>query len=400
MAGAPRRVAVAPGRRVPRSLHPLAWWAWALGLATAASRTTDPLLLLLIFAVLGITVARCRGDAPWARAFKYYLVLAGGVLLIRVVFRAVFGGDVETAGTHVLFSLPRVPLPRWSAGVQFGGPVTLAGTLSALYQGLQLGCLLTCIGAANALANPKRALRLLPGALYELGTAVVVALTVAPQLVESIQRVHRARRLRGDAGHGRHALRRVVIPVLEDALERSLRLAAAMDSRGYGRTAEASRRARHLTGGLVLGGLVGLCVGVFALLDSSGGGAVGVGCLAGGALLCCAALALGGRRVRRTRYRPDPWQLPEWLVVLAGAIPAAVLAAGIAAGKLNPSVEPFQWPALPLVPMLAILLAAAPLLVAPPVPHRVSVTKAPMPTTTRVTTPIAVEGSTLAEIAR
>ena len=29
----------------PRWLHPGAWWLWALGLATAASRTTNPLLL-------------------------------------------------------------------------------------------------------------------------------------------------------------------------------------------------------------------------------------------------------------------------------------------------------------------------------------------------------------------
>ena len=31
--------------RLPRALHPGAWWLWALGLATAASRTTNPLLL-------------------------------------------------------------------------------------------------------------------------------------------------------------------------------------------------------------------------------------------------------------------------------------------------------------------------------------------------------------------
>ena len=103
---------------------------------------------------------------------------------------------------HVLFTLPHVPLPSWAAGVQLGGPVTVEGTLSALYDGLRLGILLCCVGAANALANPKRALRVLPGALYELGVAVVVSLSVAPQLVESVQRVRRARKLRGGATGG------------------------------------------------------------------------------------------------------------------------------------------------------------------------------------------------------
>ena len=34
--------------RLPRDLHPVAWWVWALGLATAASFTTNPLVLLTI----------------------------------------------------------------------------------------------------------------------------------------------------------------------------------------------------------------------------------------------------------------------------------------------------------------------------------------------------------------
>ena len=43
--------------RLPRPLHPGAWWLWALGLATAASRTTQPLLLGLVIAVTAYVVA-------------------------------------------------------------------------------------------------------------------------------------------------------------------------------------------------------------------------------------------------------------------------------------------------------------------------------------------------------
>jgi energy-coupling factor transport system permease protein len=346
----------------------VAWWLWAIGLATAASQTTNPLLLLLVFAVLGTTVATCRSQAPWARAFKYYLWVAAVVLLIRVVFRSVFGGDVTTVDAHVLFRLPSVPLPHWAAGIQLGGPVTLEGTAGALYDGLRLGCLLACLGAANALANPKRALRVLPGALYELGVAVVVSLSVASQLVESAQRVRRARRLRGDAGRGRRALRAVVIPVLEDALERSLRLAAAMDSRGYGRTGAASAKTRRLTGALMVAGMVGLCVGAYGLLDGSTIGEAALPGLVGGAALAGAGLLLGGRRVRRSQYRPDRWRAPEWWVMAAGLLPAAVLIAriGVSPLGLNPSVYPIAWPTLPLWPAVAILLATLPVLAAPP----------------------------------
>jgi energy-coupling factor transport system permease protein len=366
--GRNRRFGWTGHRRLPRALHPVAWWIWAIGLATAASQTTNPLLLLLVLAVLGVVVANRRSDAPWARAFKYYLYLALTVVAIRVAFRSIFGGDIDEQTAHVLFTLPHVPLPSWAAGVQLGGPVTLEGTVAALYDGLRLGTLLCCLGAANALANPKRALRVLPGALYELGVAVVVALSVAPQLVESAQRVGRARKLRGNV-HGRfHALRSIAIPVLEDALERSLRLAASMDSRGYGRTGTATRSTRRVTGVLMLSGMCGLCLGAYGLLDGSNLGAAGFPALLVGGALCSAGLVMGGRRVRRTQYRPDPWKWAEWVTVLAGLIPAAVLvgAAVATVTSLNPSTQPLVWPTLPVLPALAIAVAALPAVITPP----------------------------------
>ena len=48
-----------------RWLHPGAWWAWALGLAAAASRTTNPLLLVLLVLAAGVVVNARRPDAPW-----------------------------------------------------------------------------------------------------------------------------------------------------------------------------------------------------------------------------------------------------------------------------------------------------------------------------------------------
>jgi energy-coupling factor transport system permease protein len=350
----------------------VAWWAWALGLAVAASTTTDPLLLLMILGVLAFVVVNRRSDAPWARAFRTYLVLALVVVAVRVVFRTVFAGAMAASSAHVLVTLPRVPLPGWFAGVQLGGPVTLEATTGALYDGLRLGTLLCCIGAANTLANPKRALRALPRALSELGTAVVVTLSVAPQLVESVQRVRRARRLRGGAARGWRSLRSIAIPVLEDALERSLRLAAAMDSRGYGRVGGVPRGRRHATGTLLLAGLLALCLGVYGLLDGSAIGGGTAPAFAVGALCCTAGLVLGGRGVARSRYRPDPWRGPEWAVVALGVLPAVVVGAalGASAAGLAPATDPLVWPTLPWLPAAAVTAAALAGVVAPPPPRR------------------------------
>jgi energy-coupling factor transport system permease protein len=354
---------------LPRALHPVAWWLWAIALATAASRTSNPLLLLVIFAVLGLVVAMRRTDAPWARAYRYYLFTALTIIAIRIVFRSVFESGV-TSSDHVLFRLPHIPTPGWYAGIQIGGPVSLEAVLSAALDGMRLACLLSCIGAANTLANPKRALRILPGALYELGVAVTVALSVAPQLVESVQRVNRARRLRGAQRRGMRALRSIAIPVLHDALERSLRLAAGMDSRGYGRTGSATRATRRLTATLMLAGMAGLCLGAYGLLDTTVPHGIGIGGFVGGAALCIAGLVLGGRRVSRSRYRPDPWGWPEWIVAGCGILTAIILNlhTGYNPATLNPDLYPLRWPSLPPVPTIAILLAAIAAFAAPPPP--------------------------------
>ncbi|MHB1138554.1 MAG: energy-coupling factor transporter transmembrane component T family protein [Microthrixaceae bacterium] len=354
--------------RLPRALHPGAWWLWALGMATAASRTTNPLLLGLTLAVVGYVVSARRTDAPWAKGFRAYLVLGLVIIAIRVLFRMVLDGQY---GEHVLFTLPEVPLPDAAAGIRLGGPVSLEGLLAAFYDGLRLATLLICLGAANVLANPKRLLKSVPGALHEVGVAVTVALTVAPQLVESGQRVYRARRLRGEVGRRTRVFRAIVIPVMTDALDRSLLLAAAMDARGYGRVQHVPRRTRTLTGTLVLVGLVGVCIGTYGLLDGSTSWTLGAPMLGFGLTAAGAGFLIGGQRVRRTRYRPDPWSWAEWGVTASGvAVAAGMFAlARVDPADLNPSLQPLTWPPLPLAPTLVILVGILPAFIAPPPPR-------------------------------
>lgn len=259
-----------PGpRRVGGALHPGAWWLWALSLGTAATRTTNPLLLALLIATSAYVVATHRPDTPTARSYTAFVKLALAVLAVRLGFAVVLGSPVP--GTHVVVTLPEVPLPHWAQGIRLGGRVTAEGLLFALYDGLKLATLLICVGAANALANPARLLKSLPGALYETGVAVVVALTFAPNLIADAQRLRAARRLRGRPDRGVRGLLHVGLPVLEGALERSVALAAAMDARGYGRSADVPPTVRRTTAVLTLGGLLGVCAGTYGVLTAAGG---------------------------------------------------------------------------------------------------------------------------------
>lgn len=355
----------------PRQLHPGAWWLWALGLGAAATRTTNPLLLLLLAAVAGYVVAARRGDAPWSRSYGAFLRLGLLVLGIRLVFAVLLGSPIP--GTHVLFTLPEVPLPAWAQGVRIGGRVTVEGVLAAFYDGLRLATLLVCVGAANALASPTRLLRALPGALYEAGVAVVVAMTFAPNLVADVQRLRAARRLRGRTDRGVAAVLSVGLPVLEGALERSVALAAAMDTRGFGRTTDVPPRLARTTAALTLAGLLGICLAAYGLLTAGGAGwALPVLLL--GLAAAFAGLLLGGRHSPRTRYRPDPWARPEWLTAGSGAAVAALtiwLSARDPAA-FAPTVVPPTAPALPLTAVLAVLVGLVPAFATPHPPRRAS----------------------------
>jgi len=349
--------------RLPRDLHPVAWWLWAIGLATAASLTTNPLVLLLLVAVATVVVVARRSDQPWARSFRLYVGMAVVIVVVRVVFRVLFGGGYPGV---VLVDLPEVPLPHWVAGVTLFGPITRESLLAGLYDGLRLGTIVVCVGAANALANPKRLLRSVPPALYEIGTALVVAVTVLPQFADSARRVRAAQGLRaGETGRvGR--LRRFLVPVLEDALERSLSLAAGMDARGYGRSAGLTAGRRRLTGALMLAGLGGICVGVYAVLDRTAPRYLALPMLGAGAAAAVVGLLSAGSRVERSRYRPDRWRWPE-LVVAGSGIVTAVLGWWVSRHQLPlafPDLSSF--PEISAVSLLGAVVALAGGLCAPP----------------------------------
>jgi energy-coupling factor transport system permease protein len=145
-------------------------------------------------------------------------------------------------------------------------------------------------------------------------------------------------------------------------------LAAAMDARGHGRSTETRRARPFVSGVLVLAGLCGVCIGVYGLLDATTPAALGVPMLVAGGATALLGLALAGRSVRTTRYRPEPWRAAEWLVAASGLSVAAglFLAGHVDPDNLNPSLQPLHWPTLEVVPITAILIGALPAWIAPP----------------------------------
>lgn len=214
-----------------RVLHPLAWWIWAGSIAIAIAKASSILLALATVGAVAVVVARKSENAPWSRSFQWSLAVGVWIIAIRTLTGVLIG--VPTAGT-TLFTIPQMPLPTWMPGIRIGGVVTSERLMATAHDGIIIAAIIALLGAAASLSSPHRLLRSLPVMVYEFGVAVVIATSVLPQLVSSSVRIREAQRLRGQNIRGLRSWRRVALPLLEDALARSLDLAAAMDSRGYG----------------------------------------------------------------------------------------------------------------------------------------------------------------------
>jgi energy-coupling factor transporter transmembrane protein EcfT len=218
------------------SLHPLTWWIWAIGLAIAVIRFDSTVFTICCVGAVAVVVFLNRENAPWGKSFNWTLKLSAWILLVRTIIGVLIG--VPIPGT-TLFKLPILPLPNWMPGIRIGGTVTAERLTSALTEGVLICAIIVIFGAAASLTSPHRLLRVLPVYIYEFG--IVIATSVLPQLVSSVSRIRQAQKLRGQSLRGFASWRRVAIPLLEESLARSLDLAAAMDSRGYGVSKNRSR---------------------------------------------------------------------------------------------------------------------------------------------------------------
>ena len=211
-----------------RPLHPLTLWIWALLTAIGVVTLYSTWVALAAMGV-AVLIVKVRADgSPCNATFSWSLRIAAFIIVIRAIVGVLIG--VPIPGTE-LFRLPIVQLPSWMPGIRIGGAVTAERLSSSLHEGIIIATMILLFGAASALTSPHKLLRVLPFFIYEIGITLVIATSVFPQLVQSLHRIRKAQRLRGIEKVG---IRSLALPLLEEALSRSLQLAESMDSRGYG----------------------------------------------------------------------------------------------------------------------------------------------------------------------
>ena len=218
-----------------KTLHPLTLWIWAILTAIGVVALDNTWVALASMGVAFILVKIRSDGSPWNATFSWSLRIAAFIIAVRAVVGVLIG--VPIPGTE-LFRVPIVQLPSWMPGIRIGGAVTAERLTSSLHEGVIIAALIILFGAASALTSPHKLLRVLPFFIYEIGITLVIAASVFPQLVQSLHRIRKAQKLRGIEKIG---IRSLALPLLEEALSRSLQLAEAMDSRGYGVSRQRSR---------------------------------------------------------------------------------------------------------------------------------------------------------------
>ena len=296
--------------------HPATWWATGFLLVGAAIMSRSHLLIALIAAASVILVILL--EKSWWKSLRLYLVLALLVFMTRLAFKIIFNFEpVADTNLKILWDLPLIEIQLW-----FGEPVHLLGQFSyaafssGALDGLRLAAIILAIGMANALANPRTLLKSTPAALYEVATAISMALNLAPQLMTSINRVRQASALRGRS-QNLGSLKKLLIPVLEDTIESSIKLAASMSTRGFGRTSEMSKNEVFWVKSCSLASLALFVIGAFLVLTLGLIQPASITTLVTGFLLSVVSLKISSRKQIRTKFKQRKIQLIDLIVLAA-----------------------------------------------------------------------------------
>jgi energy-coupling factor transport system permease protein len=354
--GSRKASAAAYLRRVPA----VVWLLWALAAAATVQLAPNPLYVAVVVAIAALVVQAHARDTPLASAFPMLLTVGVTFALIRLLLTVL---TAHGTGGAVLVTLPHATLPRLLGGFTVGGGVELPVLARAAAEGWAIVGIVAAFAAFNAVVSHHELVQAAPRAFYELGLAVTVALAFVPSTVAAVRNVREADRARtGGVAIRRGRLVRHVVPVLESGMERAVRLAESMDSRGFGRDATQSETAAGWCG---LGSIVLLAGCFIALVARARGTALALAALGFASLI--AAVVLTSRASRRARYRRRHVEPSEWaFAACAWVAPAGVILASMVGDRsLTWPGDVLTLPSVSLLPLLALAALAVPALVKP-----------------------------------
>jgi energy-coupling factor transport system permease protein len=329
-------------------MHPLAWVAWVSLVMTVALVTTNPLYLGVVFLCVILVSVLAPRTANGIAGFRALLIFGVGMFAVSLLIATVNGNY----GDHILFTIPGPAIPHWLGGLRLGGPVSAEGLVAASIRGLAILCVLLAFGVFNGAVSPHSVLRSTPAALFHAGLVVTVGLTLLPASIEDVRRIREMRALRG-ARAGLRQLPALVVPAVINGLERSMRLAEAMEARGYGAAPPGPRGAQVI--GAAAAPLFVVAAWGWYYYEWSRPLALGAALLGLGALAFWGMAAARRRHTTRFNTEPMPAADRACIGLSAGGVALAIVAGS--ADWFALKYNPFAGLAAPPFSVVGALLA-------------------------------------------
>lgn len=311
--------------------------------------TSNPLYVALIALSAIVVYAAYRRASD--RALDVLLVVGGAMALLTIPLNLVTG---STGATH-LFDLPSLTLPGWLASVTLGGPVTAESLVYAATRAMTVVVVLTLVCSFNVAVDHFKLLKYTPPGLAQLGIVITISLLLVPETLRRIVSLQEARRVRGHDASLR-SLPGLLLPILSEALERSVQRAESLDARGFGRLGVPASATETL--------IAVACLGISAISSFSYYyyPSARNAAFCGLALGLAGVVAIGIRQARRssaTRLSHSSMRMADGIVVVFAAAGVLAMLAARVASLGDVSYLPFPELVLPrLHPLPAVACMA------------------------------------------
>ena len=193
---------------------------WSLAGLVVALSTSNPVYRAIVALIaLNVLLAWRRPDQDLDFLFRLIAVTMAGAVVLNVA--------VGHVGETVLFALP----DGWPI---VGGPWTLESLVYGVNTALGLAAAVLVVAPLSYVVEPHELVDALPQPVERAGIVVAASLNLVPGIGRSFRQVRDAQTMRGWQPKGVRSWAEVLVPVALTAVEGSLELAEAMESRAFG----------------------------------------------------------------------------------------------------------------------------------------------------------------------
>jgi energy-coupling factor transport system permease protein len=334
------------------------WLVWALAGMIPVTIGRNPWVLAEVLMIVMVVRTVWIGQAQH-HGMRWFLRIAAVMVLVSVVFNLL----TVHAGDRLITELP----DRWPL---VGGPITWNALVFGMVSGIALFTLVLIGITISALVAWIDLFHALPQRLAPIAVTGSVAWAFLPQTAVAWNQIREAQVMRGHRFRGIRDFVPMVVPLLAGGLERSLTMAEALESRGFGVAAQGSpsipghwRKVAFV--GTVTAGLVGIAVAAYCLAVGQIGYAA-IAAVIGGVDLFSTIRLSPTSAMHRTRYRTSRWTSADVVVIVTSvaSISATIAWAVFAPDSLAYRVYPILTvPEVPVGLLLALGLLIVPAMV-------------------------------------